>query len=146
MPEGQSSPAVHQLSVRVYYEDTDAAGLVYYANYLRYAERARTEMLRELGIGSSELMANEGLALVVRRCAADYIKPARLDDVLNVETRILHVGGASLDLEQAVCRGDDVLVRMELKIGCFDLSTGGAARLPKHLRAVFSQTQADRVP
>jgi len=146
MPEGQSSPAVHQLSVRVYYEDTDAAGLVYYANYLRYAERARTEMLRDLGIGSSELMANEGLALVVRRCSADYIKPARLDYVLNVETRILHVGGASLDLEQAVCRGDDVLVRMELKIGCFDLSTGGAARLPKHLRAVFSQTQADRVP
>jgi len=146
MPEGLSGAAVHQLPVRVYYEDADAAGLVYYANYLRYAERARTEMLRDLGIGSSDLMANEGLALVVRRCSADYKKPARLDDVLSVETRILHVGGASLDPEQAVCRGDDLLVRMELKIGCFDLSTGGAARLPKHLRTVFNQTQSDRMP
>jgi len=146
MPEGQSATAVHRLPIRVYYEDTDAAGLVYYANYLRYAERARTEMLRDFGIGSSDLMASEGLALVVSRCSTDYIKAARLDDVLNVETRILRVGGASLDLEQVVCRGEDVLVRMELKIGCFDLKTGGAARLPKHLRAVFSNTQSDLLP
>jgi len=96
----------HIFAVRVYYEDTDAGGVVYYANYLRFAERARTEMLRRAGLESSRLMAEDGVALVVRRCKVDYLHPARLDDRREVLTRVLALKGASLELEQRIARAD----------------------------------------
>jgi acyl-CoA thioester hydrolase len=131
--EGAVKGGVHLYPVRVYYEDTDAAGLVYHANYLRYAERARSEMLRRLGIEQERLRAETGLAFVVRRCTVDYLQPARLDDDLVVATRLSALGGASLELDQDVRRGAEPLVRLALKIACVDRS-GRPTRLPAALR------------
>ena len=135
------APAAHYFPLRVYYEDTDAAGIVYYANYLRFAERARTEMLRATGFASSELMADAGIALGVRRCNVDYRRPARLDDELEVETRVVRVDGASLELAQNVRRDGEVLVAMELKLGCMTLD-GRPARLPGGVRQALSDQLA----
>jgi acyl-CoA thioester hydrolase len=128
----------HRLAVRVYYEDTDAGGIVYHASYLRFAERARTEMLRELGVDHIRLHAGEGLIFTVRRCVVDYLAPARLDDLLEVRTRVARVGGASLDLVQEVLREDRLLARLELKLALLgrDLRP---ARVPAALRASLVQ-------
>jgi acyl-CoA thioester hydrolase len=131
---------VHVFPVRVYYEDTDAAGVVYYANYLRFAERARTEMLRGLG-GSQELLAAEGLAFAVRRCSMEFMKPARLDDLLEVKTRLTDVGGASLVADQRVTRQSTELVRMEMMLACLS-PAGKPARLPSALRTRFKDFQS----
>jgi len=130
----------HIFRLRVYYEDTDADGVVYYANYLRFAERARTEMLRERGIESSRLMAEEGVAFAVRRCAADYLRPARLDDRLEVRTRLTALGGASLDLEQRIVRADDgaEAVRLDLTLACMTRA-GKAARIPAKVRGCLHE-------
>ena len=126
---GASAEGIHIYPVRVYYEDTDAAGIVYYANYLKYTERARTEMLRDLGAENARLMKTEGLAFAVRRCEVDFFKPARLDDLLSVETRLIDIGGASVVADQRVKRDNAELVRMELKLACLSLD-GRPARLP----------------
>ena len=126
---GASAEGIHIYPVRVYYEDTDVAGIVYYANYLKYAERARTEMLRDLGTENARLMKTEGLAFAVRRCEVDFFKPARLDDLLLVETRLIDIGGASVVADQRVKRDNAELVRMELKLACLSLD-GRSARLP----------------
>ena len=131
MAEPTGNP--HRFVLRVYYEDTDAGGIVYYANYLRYAERARTEMLRDLGVESSRLMRDDNVALAVRWCAVDYLRPAVLDDYLVVETSLQRVGGATLEAIQTVQRQDVDLVRIDLKLGCMSLH-GGAARLPVVVR------------
>lgn len=128
-----SKMGVHVFPVRVYFEDTDAAGIVYYGNYLRYAERARTELLRELGIENAQLMEERNLAFAVRRCSVEFVKPAKLDDMLAVETRLIDIGGASLTADQRVRRGQTELVRMELKLACMTLD-GHPARLPADLR------------
>ena len=125
--------AAHQFPMRIYYEDTDAGGIVYYANYLRFAERARTEMLREAGVESSRLMADDGVALAVRRCGMDFIKPAVLDDRVIVETTLTKIGGASLEAVQIVRRDDEDLVKIDIKLGCMGLD-GGAARIPSGVR------------
>ena len=109
---------VHVFPLRVYYEDTDAAGIVYYANYLKFAERARTEMLRALGTNQSRLAAEQGIAFAVSRCTADYLKPARLDDRLEVHTRVTEVGGASLSADQAVKGEAGELVRLDVRLAC----------------------------
>lgn len=140
MSERRAADA-HRFPLRVYYEDTDAAGIVYYANYLRYAERARTEMLRTSGFASSRLMAESGVALGVRRCNVDYRRPARLDDELEVETRVVRVDGASLELAQTVSRAGEVLVAMELKLGCMTLD-GKPARLPGGVRQALLEQLA----
>jgi len=119
--------------VRVYYEDTDAGGVVYYANYLKFAERARSEMLRHLGLENSTLQEQDGIALVVRKVEAEYLSPAKLDDLLEIHLSLIKVGGASIDGVQVVMRGDEVLVRIRIKIGCMKLS-GGAQRLPEKTR------------
>lgn len=128
----------HITPVRVYYEDTDAAGIVYYANYLKFAERARTEMMRDLSGGQYARMLAEGMGFVVRRCTVDFAKPAMLDDLLEVHSRALHVGAASLSAEQIVRRGDEQLVAMEVKLGCVD-AQGRPARMPAALREVIGQ-------
>lgn len=135
--EGVVEGGVHRFPVRVYYEDTDAAGLVYYANYLKFAERARTEMLRRLGIEQERLRAETGLGFVVRRCSIDYAAAARLDDDLVVETRLVGLGAATLDLEQEVRRRDVSLVRLALQIAAIG-RTGRPQRLPPTLRAALS--------
>ena len=132
------SSCCHKLAIRVYYEDTDAGGIVYYANYLRFAERGRTEWLRELGFENSELLAQKGIALAVTKVSAEYLRPARLDDALVVETRLTALRGASLDMAQAVRRGDEDLVRMTLTLACMN-GDGRAVRLPPEVRTRMSR-------
>jgi len=135
--------AGHRFPIRIYYEDTDAAGIVYYANYLKYAERARTEWLRMAGTEIAAEIRQGGLVFVVRRCEIDYSLPARLDDLIEVETRLVGAAGAVLDLDQTVLRGDAVLVRMRIRLACVN-AAGRPARLPAALRAAFEtplQTQ-----
>ncbi len=127
----------HVFPVRVYYEDTDAGGVVYYANYLKFAERARTEMLRGLDAESSRLIEDEDVVLAVHHCSVDYLKPARLDDMLEVHTRLTKVGGASLNLEQDVMRGSDDVARMKIRLVCMSLS-GRSARIPAGLKTKFN--------
>lgn len=125
--------ATHIFPLRVYYEDTDAAGIVYYANYLKFAERARTELLRALEVEQTRLSAERGVGFVVRRCEVDFLAPARLDDSLEVHTRLLQVGGASFQGEQVVKRGGMELVRLAVRLACVRLD-GRPARLPRSLR------------
>ena len=134
-PEGILG-AVHVFPLRVYYEDTDAGGIIYYANYLRFAERARTEMLRDMGVNQPELKAEKGIVFAVRHCSADYVKPGRLDDRLEVHTRIVEVGGSSLTAEQWVRRGGSDLVAMNLRLVCMNLE-GRPTRLPAHVRTAL---------
>src|SRR5687768_16100758 len=103
-----------EIPVRVYYEDTDAGGVVFYANYLRFAERGRTEALRSLGFENKSLSDNEGILFVVRRVEADYLAPARLDDMLTIRTRVAEVRNASFTMSQTVVRGDTVLCAMNV--------------------------------
>ncbi len=128
-----NSSSGHTYPLRVYYEDTDAGGVVYYANYLKFAERARSELLRQLGIEHGPPGGGQSVAFAVRQCNADYLKPARLDDSLEVLTEIDEVRGASVHMSQTVRRGDADLVRMKLRIACLG-EDGHAARLPKAAR------------
>ena len=105
---GTISNGIHRLTVRVYYEDTDFSGFVYHANYLKFCERARSDFLRLLGVDQTSLFASGG-AFVVRRMNCDFLKPARFDDVLDVETTPGEAAGARFDLKQRVLRGDEVL-------------------------------------
>ena len=125
--------AVHICPVRVYYEDTDAAGIVYYANYLKFAERGRTELLRAVGFGQRELWDTHGVGFAVREMSADYLKPARLDDSLTVHSRLLTLRGASLQAEQIVRRDADEIARMTVRLACID-RRGRPARLPPPVR------------
>jgi acyl-CoA thioester hydrolase len=133
-------PHIHVYPVRVYYEDTDAGGVVYYANYLKYAERARTELLRSLGANHNDLMASDGVTFVVRNCTVDFRRPARLDDALEVHTRFLKIGGASMSAEQIVRRAGRDLVRMTVRLACVGPS-GRPRRLPAALREALKPLQ-----
>jgi len=122
----------HIFRLRVYYEDTDAAGIVYYANYFKFAERARTEMLRSVKIDQNVLYTKTGVRFVVRSCAIDYLKPARLDDELEVHTKIQCVKGASLTTLQTVRRARDAVVSLKLRIACIG-RCGRPKRLPEEV-------------
>ncbi|NNE83802.1 MAG: tol-pal system-associated acyl-CoA thioesterase [Alphaproteobacteria bacterium] len=137
----------HVLPLRVYYEDTDAAGIVYYANYLKFAERARTEMIRCLGVEHRPLMAGAGVAFAVRSCAAEYLQPARLDDRIVVRTRIDKAGGATLNATQRVFRvdGDDgetELVELKIRLACIDKNQR-PARMPADIRKAVAALMAN---
>lgn len=111
------------IPVRVYYEDTDAGGVVYYANYLKFMERARTEWLRRLGFEQDELLAREGVLFAVRSVRLDFEQPARFNDALAVTTQVVRRGGASLTFAQEVRRADATLCRGEIKIACLDAAS-----------------------
>jgi acyl-CoA thioester hydrolase len=132
------SDGVHRYGLRIYFEDTDAGGLVYHANYLRFAERARTEALRAMGLPHSEMMLRHGMIFVVRRAELDYQRPARLDDWLTVETTTLGVGGASVRLRQRVMRGEDTLAVVDLTLVSIRLQTGRAERIPAAWRVALT--------
>ncbi len=106
----------HTLSCRVYYEDTDAAGVMYYANYLKFAERARTEMLRAAGLHQSALFAGEGIAFVVRRCEIDYKAPAKLDDLVEVATLLHEISKTRFTLRQTISREAVTLAELLVEI------------------------------
>lgn len=123
----------HTFDCRVYYEDTDLAGIVYYANYLRFIERARTEWVRGLGLDQARLKAGTGLVFAVRRIVADYLAPARFDDLLTVETAPLTAGPARIVLAQTVRRGGETLFAAEVTLVALAAS-GRPVRLPAELR------------
>lgn len=123
----------HQFTLRVYYEDTDLGGIVYYANYLKFIERARTEWVRGLGVNQGKLKSDTGVVFVVRRVEADYLAPARFDDVLVVLTRVRAVGGARLVLEQVVMRAGDRLFSALVTLVALTAS-GAPTRLPAEFR------------
>lgn len=119
--------------VRVYYEDTDAGGVVFYANYLKFFERARTEMLRAMGYEQDELIATEGIIFVVRSVQIDYLSPARFNEQLQVSAEVSEVKKASLTFEQVIARGDDVLCKGVIRIACLDVQTMRPKAIPETL-------------
>jgi acyl-CoA thioester hydrolase len=130
---GYLERGLHRLPVRVYYEDTDFSGAVYHANYLKFCERGRSDCLRLLGILHHELHWHESegrMGFVVRRMLCDYLKPARIDDLLVVETRFRDMAGARMELEQKVKRQGDLLFSAEVTVALVDAS-GRPKRLPK---------------
>ena len=128
---------IYSLPVRVYYEDTDMAGIVYYANYLKFIERGRSEWVRGLLIDQGKLKAETGVVFAVRRVLADYLKPAVYDDALVVETRLQSLGNARIDLQQSVLRDTQVLFTAEVTLVCMG-ADGKAARIPQALRAALA--------
>lgn len=124
------------LQVRVYYEDTDLAGIVYYANYLKFIERGRSEFVRALGVDQTRLRAETGIVFAVRRVEADYLSPARFDDLLTVTTALAAIGGASLVMDQAVSRDGRTLFAAKVTLVCLG-ADGRAARLPAGVRAAL---------
>jgi acyl-CoA thioester hydrolase len=134
---GSLENGTHVLPVRVYYEDTDFSGLVYHAGYLRFLERGRTDYLRLAGIDQSALHAGgEGVVFVVRRMLVDYLKPARMDDILEVETRVSELRGASLVMAQRILRDGEPLLTAEVRVAA--LSQGRPARMPEALRRALA--------
>ncbi len=127
---------MHSFDLRVYYEDTDLAGIVYYANYLKFIERARSEYIRALGVDQRSLRADAGIVLAVRRIEADYLSPARFDDLLRVQTRPLRVTGARIELDQRVLRDDVALFRARVTVVALDAG-GRARRIPANIRRVL---------
>lgn len=128
---------MHHFPIRVYYEDTDLGGIVYYANYLKFIERGRSEWLRGLGIDQRALKVDAGLVFVVRRVEADYLRPAHFDDLLTVITQCQEIGGASLTLRQSVLRESELLFDATVVLVCLN-AKGRASRLPDTLRAVMA--------
>ena len=120
--------------VRVYYEDTDAGGVVYYANYLKFFERARTEWLRSVGLNQDKLAQEEGLIFVVRRALLDFVRPARLDDMLEVTVEPLKLARVYVDLAQEARRGTQALARAEIRVACLNQGNFRPAAMPQFLR------------
>ena len=116
--------------LRVYWEDTDAGGVVYYANYLKFFERARTEWLRSAGYKQQVLAAEEGIQFVVARIECDYRRPARLDDVIELDVRVAQAGRASIVFEQTARRGTEVLATARIRAGCVDTRTLAPKAMP----------------
>jgi acyl-CoA thioester hydrolase len=142
--DGEIRDGRHAMTVRVYYEDTDFTGIVYHANYLRYMERGRTNYLRLIGADHRALFEQTeaeapGFAFVVRSMTIDYLKPARMDDVLTISTVPEEVKGASITLKQQCRRGDDVLVEAHVRVAF--ISQGRARPIPKPLRIAMKADQ-----
>ena len=130
----ESAPGTFSFPVRVYYEDTDTAGVVYYAGYLRFLERGRTEWLRALGVGQFRLAQEAGIVFAVRSLNIEYLKPARLDDVLAVLTELTLPGRAQVTLKQRIERDGETLVEASVRIACLNTKTMKPAALPAALR------------
>jgi 4-hydroxybenzoyl-CoA thioesterase len=126
------------LDLRVYIEDTDAGGIVYYVNYLKFMERARTEYMRTLSFGKQYIF-NHDLMFVVKKVALDYRQPAQLDDSLQVTAQLVELGGASMVLRQSVMRADEVLVEGDIQIACVSRDGVKVRRIPTEMRDILQQ-------
>jgi len=145
--DGEIINGRHVMAIRVYYEDTDFSGIVYHANYLRYMERGRTNYLRLLGAEQSALFVEAGeeapgFAFVVRAMQLEFLRPARMDDILTVTTTPHEVKGASMTLSQEVRRGDELLIEARVKVAF--VSEGRARPIPKALRILMKADQDAR--
>lgn len=125
----------HEFHLRVYYEDTDLAGIVYYANYLKFIERARTEFVASIGVDQKALKAQQGIVFAVRRVEADYLKPALFQDDLTVWTRVQQLTGARIVLDQVVSRADEMLFSAVVTLVALT-AEGKPARLPANIRRI----------
>lgn len=125
-----------KLDIRIYYEDTDAGGIVYHANYLKYAERARSEVLREHGISCSTLLENHGFQFVVRHADVSYRAPCVLDDLITVRSSFIDLGNASFTMQQNIWRGDTLLAEIKIVLVTID-TKGKAIRIPALLRDII---------
>ena len=135
---GLRADSVHVFPVRVYFEDTDVSGMVYYANYLKSVERGWTEMLRAVALDHQRMMRDDGLAFAVKRCETDYLVPARLDDQLEAHTGNLKIEGASLWAAQVIKRGTDDVVSVRVCLVCLTTEgSGRPARLPGAVRTAL---------
>ena len=139
---GPSSGALagdsHHLPLRVYYEDTDFSGVVYHASYLRFFERGRTEFIRALGIDQQALFHEEGFSFAVRSLTVEFLRPARMDDILTVVTKVALLRGPTLRLDQSLLRGEEVLTTADVLVVC--IREGRIARLPAALREAMATT------
>jgi acyl-CoA thioester hydrolase len=137
MLEGTISDGIHRLSMRVYYEDTDFSGYVYHANYLKFCERARSDLIRLIGFDQNALAEAENKTFfVIRRMNCDFLMPARFDEVLTVESRAGEIGGARFQILQKVLRGDDVLFTADVTAVLID-GRGRPKRIPAEMVAKF---------
>jgi len=125
------------LPVRVYWEDTDAAGIVYYANYLRFLERARTEWLRAKGYDQQELAQRHGVVFVVRSISLEFLRPARIDEELGATVTLTAIDAATIEVEQRIERGGECLLTAEVKLACVKIAAFQPARIPRELRDVI---------
>ena len=133
---GHFAEGEHRLQLRIYYEDTDAGGIVYYARYLHFAERARTEILRLAGIEQNQLRDDHGVLFAVRRCEVDYRRPARLDDILEVRSRLTGLQGARMSAAQSIWRAGEELVRLAVDIASVR-GDGRPTRIPAAVSAAL---------
>ena len=127
----------HIKNIRVYYEDTDAGGIVYHSNYLNFAERARTEFLRNLGFESSVLRSGEGIIFVARHLDIDYLKTAKLDDYLQVKTTIAELKNSSFVMHQSTFKDEEMIADMRIVMVCVNADNYKAVRLPKNIKEAF---------
>ena len=123
----------HRFALRVYYEDTDLAGIVYHANYLKFIERARSDLVRAAGVSQSDMKQQAGIVFAVRRMEIAYLSPARFEDDLEVRTAFGPLKGARFDLDQSVWRGDQALFQARVQVVCID-QKGRAVRIPADIR------------
>lgn len=126
-----------KFNYRVYYEDTDAGGVMYYANYLKFFERARTDFLRHLGISQHELIATEKTAFVVRRCELDYLRPAKLDDLTEIAVVVEKISAASIVMVQEMRRDETVLAQLRVEIVCVDVNSFKPKKIVDQLRCLL---------
>ena len=131
-------PAAYRHALRVYWEDTDAGGVVFYANFLKFFERARTEWLRALGVGQQRLREQTGAIFVVTDTAVRYRAPARLDDLLEVTVALRHRGAASMTIAQQAWRGPTLVAEGEIRIGCVDSGTFKPRRIPNEVASTLT--------
>ena len=122
---------------RIYFEDTDAGGVVYYANYLKFFERARTDFLRALNISQSELAATENLVFVVRKCQIEYISPAKLDDLVEVSVIVKEIHAASIVMQQEIKRSDKILSTLSVEIVCVAADNFRPKKIPTNIKNLF---------
>lgn len=132
----------HTFPVRVYFEDTDTGGIVYYANYLKFAERGRTELLREVGISHAEMIKKQGMMFVIRSCYLNCLASARLDDVLEVRTYFKKLGHAKIEVSQAIAREDKPIATLEVVLACVN-SVGKPLKIDGHLRHLLLTYQSN---
>jgi acyl-CoA thioester hydrolase len=130
---------IHKLPIRIYYEDTDAGGVVYHSNFINFAERGRTELLRFMGFENKSLHESQGILFVVRHINADYLKPAVLDDLLELQSIVTQVKNTSLVMKQSIYRNTDMVFSADVTVVCIDEGSRRPVRIPENLRTGFQK-------
>jgi acyl-CoA thioester hydrolase len=137
---------MHCFKIRIYYEDTDAGGIVYYANYLKFAERARSEFLRRHGFSNSKMLDNDRIGVIVRHVEMDLKSPARLYDMLDIETRVIEQKRASFTMKQTISKNGLTLVTIIVKLACIQIDSGRPVGIPIPLQEILKNDNRSHKP